>query len=101
MAKAKCYKCSKVLTYQEYAGGPSTWTHYERDVDGTDVFMCGCIRGIKFKLDLVYYFKNRVKKNFVAKTVHGDTDYSKGIEKKSKKKINRSIFRKAKDLFGV
>ena len=46
-----------------------------------------------------YYLKNRDKKNFVAKTVSADLDFSGGFDKKPKK-IERSPIRKIKDIFG-
>ena len=101
MKKAKCYNCKKVLTYAQDLGGPSEFVHDVRDIDGVDIFLCGSIRGCRFKLDMKYYMANRHKKNFIAKTVDADWDFSEGHNKKSKKKIQRSIFRKARNIFGM
>ena len=101
MKKAKCYNCKKVLTYAQDLGGPSEFVHDERDIDGVDIFLCGSIRGCRFKLDMKYYMANRHKKNFIAKTVDADWDFSEGHNKKPKKKIQRSIFRKARNIFGM
>ena len=48
-----------------------------------------------------YYMANSHKKNFIAKTVDADWDFSEGFDKKPKKKIKRSIFRKAQKIFGM
>ena len=101
MKKAKCYNCKKVLTYAQDLGGPSEFVHDERDIDGVDIFSCGSIRGCRFKLDMKYYMANRHKKNFIAKTVDADWDFSEDHNKKPKKKIQRSIFRKARNIFGM
>ena len=101
MKKAKCYKCGKVLTFTQDIAGPSEFVHEERDIDGMDIFGCGSIRGCKFKLDIKYYMKNRHKKNFIAKTVDADLDFSEGHDKKPRKKIKRSVFRKARDILGM
>ena len=102
MKKAKCYKCKKVLTYaQKGIAGPSSFVHEERDIDGMDIFMCGSFRGCRFKLDMKYYMANRHKKKFIARTVDADLDFSGGVDKKPKKKIQRSIFKKARNILGM
>ena len=99
--KAKCYKCKKILTFTSELGMPSNFVLEGRDIDGTDVFSCGCIRGLHFKLNLPDYIKNKGKKNFIAKTVNADLDYSNGIDKIPKKKIKRSPLAKAKRFLGL
>ena len=99
MKNAKCYNCGKVLTYTNGIAGPSEFVHDERDIDGMDIFLCGSIRGCRFKIDMKHYLKNRDKKNFIAKTVSADLDFSGGFDKKPKK-IERSPIRKIKDIFG-
>ena len=49
MKNAKCYNCGKVLTYTNGIAGPSEFVHDERDIDGMDIFLCGSIRGCRFK----------------------------------------------------
>ena len=102
MKKAKCYKCKKVLTYVSSGiAGSSSFVHDSRDIDGADIFFCGCHRGLRFKLDMKHYLSNMNKKNFIAKTVDSDLDFSEGFDKKPKKKIQRSIFRKTRDILGM
>jgi|TARA_B110000305_G_scaffold87927_1_gene99112 hypothetical protein len=101
MKKAKCYNCNKVLTFTKDLGFPSNFVLDERDIDGAQIFLCGSIRGCRFKLDMKYYMANSHKKNFIAKTVDADWDFSEGFDKKPKKKIKRSIFRKAQKIFGM
>lgn len=101
MKKAKCYKCKKILTYTLDIAGPSQFVRDARDVDGVDIFLCGSARGCRFKIDMKHYFANRNKKNFIARTVDPDWDFSAGIDKKPTKKIKRSVFRKARDFLGM
>ncbi len=101
MKKAKCYNCGKVLKFTQGIAGPSEFVLEQRDVDGMDIFLCGSVRGCKFKLDVKYYMENRHKKDFIAKTVDADLDFSEGHEKMPKKKIKRSVLRKARDFFGM
>jgi len=101
MKKAKCYNCKKVLTYAQDVAGPSQFVLEERDIDGMDIFECGSFRGCRFKIDIKYYRTNSHKKNFIAKTVDADWDFSEGHDKKPKKKIQRSIFRKARNILGM
>ncbi len=99
MKKAKCYKCQKILSFTNNIGGSSEFVHDERDFDGMDIFLCGCFRGHRFKLDMKHYLKNRNQNNFIAKTLSADLDFSDGYDKKPKK-INRSIVKKVKNLLG-
>ena len=46
-----------------------------------------------------FYIKNKDNKNFIAKTVSADLDFSNGFDKP--KKMKRSFFKKAKHFFGV
>ena len=78
---------------------PSEFIKDERDIDGLDIFLCGSIRGCRFKIDMKHYMKNRHKKDFIIKTVSADNDYSAGFDKRPKK-IKRSLFAKVKRILG-
>ena len=98
--KAKCYNCGKIKTYQSHEPAmPSEFSKDERDIDGLDIFLCGSIRGCRFKIDMKHYMKNRHKKDFIIKTVSADNDYSAGFDKRPKK-IKRSLFTKVKRILG-
>ena len=69
MKKAKCFECNKVLKFNPGFGGHGDFVKDKRDKDGLDIFICGCPRTIKFKIDVKHYMKNRSKGDFIAKTV--------------------------------
>lgn len=99
MKKAQCYNCGKTLTYTTGIAGPSEFVKDERDTDGFDIFICGSIKSCRFKMDMNFYIKNKNNKNFIAKTVSADLDFSNGFDKP--KKIKRSFFKKTKNFFGM
>lgn len=99
LKKAQCYNCGKTLTITTGIAGPSEFVKDERDADGFDVFICGSIKSCRFKIDMNFYIKNKDNKNFIAKTVSADLDFSNGFDKP--KKMKRSFFKKAKHFFGV
>lgn len=100
MKKAKCYKCKKILKFNSEFGMHGEFVHIERDKDGLDIFMCGCPRTLKFKIDMKHYYKNQQKKkNFTLKTVDAYLDFSDGIYKKPKKAKNAKA-KKILDFFG-
>ena len=99
MKKAKCFKCNKVLKFNPGFGGHGDFVKDKRDKDGLDIFICGCPRTLKFKVDVKHYMENRGKGNFIAKTVDAYLDYSDGIDKKPKK-VKGSSVKKVLDFFG-
>ena len=99
MKKAKCFKCDKVLKFNPGLGGHGDFVLDKRDKDGLDIFICGCPRTLKFKVDVKHYMENRGKGNFIAKTVDAYLDYSDGIDKKPKK-VKGSSAKKVLDFFG-
>ena len=52
MKKAKCFKCDKILKLKPGFGGHGDFVLDKRDKDGLDIFICGCPRTLKFKIDL-------------------------------------------------
>ena len=52
MKKAKCFKCDKVLKFNPGLGGHGDFVLDKRDKDDLDIFICGCPRTIKFKIDV-------------------------------------------------
>ena len=88
MKKAKCFKCKRVLTYNPSFAGKGEFVKNKRDSDGLDIFECGYFTcHAEFKIDMIYYSKNRHKKNFIIKTVDAKYDYNDGINKPKKKKL--------------
>ena len=88
MKKAKCFKCKRVLTYNPSFAGKGEFVKNKRDSDGLDIFECGYFTcHAEFKIDMIYYSKNRNKKNFIIKTVDAKYDYNDGINKPKKKKL--------------
>ena len=55
---------------------------------------------VKLKKSTMRRKKKNNKKDFVAKTVDADLDFSDGFDKKPKK-MKRSIFKKAKNFLGM
>ena len=61
------------------------------------IFLCGSIRGCRFKIDPIDYMKNRGNDNHSVNTVEADLDFSNwDFENLPTKKIKRSIFHKVK-----
>ena len=90
MKLAKCFKCKKKITFSSGICGPKSFTIDKRDLnDGLDIFVCGCFNPTRFKIDIKDYLNKRNKKNFFAKTVPYNYDYSDGIDNKPKiKKVS-------------
>ncbi len=88
MKKAKCFKCKRVLTYNQSFAGRGEFVRDKKDIDGLDIFSCGYfICHAEFKIDMNDFIKNGHKKNFIYKTVDAKYDYSDGINKPRKKKL--------------
>ncbi len=88
MKKAKCFKCKRVLTYNQSFAGRGEFVRDKKDIDGLDIFSCGYfICHAEFKIDINDFIKNGHKKNFIYKTVDAKYDYSDGINEPKKKKL--------------
>ena len=92
--KVKCCKCGKILKFRlEGYATPSEFVLDEKDTDGMPIFLCGSIRGFRFKIDPIDYMKNRGNDNHSVNTVEADLDFSNwDFENLPTKKIKRSIF---------
>lgn len=99
MKSAKCFKCNKILKFTNSVAMPSEFVLEERDSeDRLDIFICGCFKNTRFKINVKDYLKNKNKKNFVAKTLDANLVFINGFEKKPiKKKI--SLIKKTLNFF--
>lgn len=107
MATPKIVKCNGCGKEKKFTFNtpcmPSEYTVDEKqDVDGIPIFMCGGIKGCRFKINPIDYMKNRENENYIVKTVDADLDFSDwDYENLPTKKIQRSIFKKAKNFLGM